>query len=679
MSCRISNVVLACTAVLMSACVADAIEPFGKPGLGVYAPFGLDLAGSNLTLRPGEDFYRYANGTWLDRTQIPPDRPLVSVDQQIEEAAQDTIRAILEEADGDGSTPDLAKARTLYRSFLDTAGIDSLTFSPIAGELGAIRAASNLHDLAVLMGRTIGGFGGALFDLTIRSDPKGPNSYAVTVRQGGLGLPDRAYYLDHSFLPTREAYRTYLARLLALVGWGEPDLTAMSILAFETAIAEKSWSGRDARDAALTSNPIAVADLSRGSFPWRTFLAAAGLERSTVVIVGQPSAVAAIGELAGRTPTATLQAWQAVHLIDDAAPFLSSEFVRAHDAFRSGALLGMTETPPRWRQSIALVDTLMGEAVGQAYVERTLPATTKSDVEAMVETLRQAFADRIGRLEWLSQPTRERALDKLARMGRKVAHPDRWRSYATLQMRPGDLFGNVRSARAFEWAGRVDRLDGPVVRDEWFITPQTADAAYSVSLNELVLPGAELQAPFFHPVADPAVNYGGIGAIIGHEMTHGFDDDGRRFDATGQMAEWWSHDESAAFDQTAGRLAAQMGQMKVLPGLFVDGPLTLNEAIADLGGASIALDAYHRSLGGQVAPVIGGLTGDQRFFLAFAQAWRWKAREPVLRRRVAADPHAPPEIRVNATVRNMDAWYTAFGIQPGDAIYLEPSQRVRLW
>lgn len=655
-------------------------EPGHSADLGPYAPWGVDRSGIDGRARPGDDFFRYANGAWLDRTEIPPDLSAVGIDQQIGDGAQEIMRAILDGADERGPETDLAKAQGLYRSYLDEAAVEAAGSGPIRDALVAIRAASSLGEIAALMGRSHRVIGGSLFDLTIRPDQKAPDRYAVTIHQAGLGLPDRTYYADDAFAPIRSEYRSYLSHLLALVGWEAPDKAAAAILAFETEVAEASWPLSDARDAARTYNPVQASDLAASSgFPWRSFLRAAGLDRIPIVILGQPSAIAALGGLVGRTSLPILQAWLAAHLVDEAAPYLSGDFVRAHDAFRSGILTGATETAPRWRSAIALVDTLMGEAVAPAYVDRAVAAGTKLAVEAMVETLRAVFAARIRRLDWMSEETKVLAADKLARMGRKIAYPDRWRSYADVRIRPADLFGNVLSCRAVDWDRRTGRLDRPVVREEWFMPPQTTDAAYSVSLNEVLVPAAELQAPFFHPAADAAVNYGGIGAIIGHEMTHGFDDDGRRFDAEGRFSDWWPSRDSEAFDREANRLAAQLDRTEVLPGLFIDGRLTLNEAMADLGGASIALDAYRLSLEGRPAPVIDGLTGDHRFFLAFAQAWRWKEREAALRARLASDPHAPPETRVNGTVRNIDAWYEAFGIGPGDGLYLEPGARVRLW
>ena len=648
-------------------------------GLGPYAPWGLDLAGTDGQAQPGDDFFRFVNGTWLDRTPIPAEHSSIGIDQQITNEVQRTVRAILTDSE-DAPEPDLAKARELYRSFLDEADLEVLGARPLRPALAAIQGCATADDVAALMGGAKRGLGASIFTLSIRPDAKDPDRYSVSIGQGGLGLPDRSSYLDADFASVRAEYRAYLARLLDLVGWEMPDEAAAAVLAFETALARASWPASAARDFARTYNPAAVADLVRASrFPWRRFLDAAGLGHVTVAVLAQPSAVRRIADLASEEPVATLRAWLAARLVDDAAPCLSSEFVRAHQAFRSGVLTGTLDSVPRWRRGIALVETLMGEAVGRAYVARAVPAGLKADVEAMVELLRRAFAVRIERVGWMSATAKARAEAKLARMGRKIAYPERWRSYAGLSVQRGDLLGNVVAARAWEWDRRLGRLGRAVERDEWVMTPQTADAAYSVSLNEIVLPAAELQPPFFHRAADPAVNFGAVGAIIGHEMTHGFDDDGRRFDAEGRLSDGWSPDDHEGFDREANRLAAQLDRTAVLPGVSVDGRLTLNEAIADLGGASIAFEAYRLSLAGRLPPLLDGLTGDQRFFMAFAQAWRWKERDTALRARLSSDPHPPPAVRVNGTVRNMDAWYEAFGVGPAHALYLEPSARVRLW
>jgi putative endopeptidase len=656
-----------------------AVEAGSAPHGGASAASGLDLSGMDRRVRAGDDFFRFMNGGWLDRTIIPADRSSVGIDQQLEDTAQDVIRAILDAHVGPEQT-DLAKAQSLYRLYLDEDKLNALGASPVAGTLAAIRAVSTPEALAAFMGATHRALGGSLFQLSIRPDLRNPERYAVVIQQNGLGLPDRAYYLDGDFAEVRDSYQAYVSRLLTRAGWDAPAEAAAAVLGFETAIAEASWDVSRARDLAKTYNPTEVADLGRSSaFPWMAFLASAGLGRVQRVILGQPDAVRSIADLALRTSPATLRAWAATHVLNEASAYLSSEFAEAREAFQEGVLTGVTDTPPRWRRGLALVDTLMGDAVGKVYVERALEGGTRPAVQAMFETLRTAFSARLDRLEWMSPSGKALAREKLTRMGAKLAYPDAWRSYERVTIRAGDLFGSVLSARAADWDRRVERLDGPTVRGEWFMTPQTPNAAYSVSLNEVLVTAAELQPPFFQPGADAAANYGAIGAIIGHEMTHGFDDDGRSFDAAGRLTRPWNSGDTEAFERESSRLASQLDATEALPGTFLDGRLTLNEAIADLGGAHIAFDAYHLSLGGHAAPVIDGLSGDQRFFLAFAQAWRWKEREAALRSGLASDSHAPPHIRVNGTVRNMDAWYDAFSVGADHALFLPPEQRVRLW
>lgn len=652
--------------------------PRNSEPVGVV-PSGLDLSGMDRRVRPGDDFFQYMNGGWLERTEIPADRSSAGIDQELEDGAQEIIRAILErEVAAAGS--DLAKAQALYRAYLDEAAIETLGTRPMLGRVAAIRAARDPETLAAIMGASHGGLGGSLFQLTVRPDLREPARYAVGIQQSGLGMPDRAYYLDDDFAEVRANYRTYLSRLLAFAGWDVPLDAAAAVLRFETAVAEASSPLSEARDLAASYNPTDAAQLAGSSaFPWRAFLSAAGLGRVDTVILGQPGAIRAIADLASRTTPATLQAWAAAHFVNEAAPYLSADVAAARDAFEEGVLTGATSAAPRWRRGIALVDGLMGDAVGRVYVDRAVAAGSRTAAEATVEMLRVAFSARIERLSWMSPAGKALARDKLARMGRKIAFPDVWRSYERVTIRPGDLFGSVLSARSADWTRRVERLDGPVVRGEWFMTPQTPNAAYSVTSNEVLVTAAELQAPFFQPSADAAANYGAIGAIIGHEMTHGFDDDGRRFDAAGRLSDPWSPADADAFERESRRLAAQLDRTEALPGVFVDGRLTLNEAMADLGGVHVARDAYHLSLAGQAAPAIDGLTGDQRFFLAFAQAWRWKEREAASRAGLAADSHAPPKVRVNGTVRNVDAWYDAFSVGPDSALYLPPHERVRLW
>jgi putative endopeptidase len=414
-------------------------------------------------------------------------------------------------------------------------------------------------------------------------------------------------------------------------------------------------------------------------FPWRRLLEGANLRGLDRVVVLENTAVPKIADLFAQTPVDTLKAWQAFHLVDSVAPYLSKRFVSANFDFRGKTLGGVLEISERWKRGVKTVNGAMGEAIGRIYAARYFPVEAKAKVEGLVEQLRLALKGRIERVTWMSQETKIKALEKLARLNVKVAYPAKWRDYSTLEVRPDDLVGDLEAAGRFEWLRMVNRLTSPVDRDEWMMTPQTVNAYYNSNLNEIVLPAAQLQAPYFDPAADPAVNYGGIGALIGHELTHAFDDDGRKFDAAGVLSDWWTPVDAEEFNARAEELGRQYDAFEPFPGAHVNGDLTMGENIADLGGALIALDAYHGSLSGKPADLIDGLTGDQRFFLGFAQSWRKKSTEDAVRQQMVSDPHAPEQYRVNGVVRNMDAWYDAFGEKAGGKLRLAPENRVRIW
>jgi putative endopeptidase len=651
--------------------------------VGDYGPWGVDLTGMDQSTKPGDDFFRFANGAWYDRTRIAPDRDSNGVDRILNDTVELRIRDILERGENGveaPARPDAAKIGAFYAAFLDEARAETLDTQPIKPPIQRLRAAVSRDDLAGLMGTSPVTFFSSLFNISIDADAKAPDKYVVSIGQSGLGLPDRDYYLTPQFADKKAAYLAYVAQILELIGWEAPQQSAAAILALETAIAGASWTVAEQRDSEKTYNPMSVAQLEQfAPFPWRRMLEGANLRNLERVIVLENTAVAKIADLFAQTPVDTLKAWQAFHLADSAAPYLSKRFVTASFDFRGKTLGGVLEISERWKRGVSTVNGTMGEAVGRIYVARYFPIEAKAKVEALVEQLRVALKGRIERVAWMSQETKARALEKLARLNVKVAYPAKWRDYSTLEVRPDDLVGNLEAAGRFEWLRKVDRLNSPVDRDEWMMTPQTVNAYYSPNLNEIVLPAAQLQAPYFDPAADPAVNYGAIGALIGHELTHAFDDDGRRFDAAGVLSDWWMPVDAQEFNARAEDLGRQYDAFQPFPGTHVNGDLTMGENIADLGGALIALDAYHGSLSGKPAPVIGGLTGDQRFFLGFAQSWRKKSTEDALRQQLVSDPHALEEFRVNGVVRNMDAWYSAFGVQAGDKLRLAPETRVRIW
>ena len=530
---------------------------------------------------------------------------------------------------------------------------------------------------------TMGGgrqsFFSSIFGLGIGPDDKAPDRYSVSVRQGGLGL-NRDYYLSPRLAEKKTAYGAYMAQMLAMIGWEAPEQSAAAILDFETAIAQVSWSNAERRDPEKTYNPMTVAALAEAApFPWATLLAGAGLDGLDKVVVAENTAIPKIAAVYAGASLETLKAWQAFHLADAAAPYLSKRFVAASFGFHSRTMTGIAEQPERWKRAVQTINGAMGQAIGRVYVERYFPPAAKAQIDDLVAHLRGALKERITRLDWMSPDTKRKALDKLARLNVKIAYPDKWRDYSALEVSPDDLFADMQAVRAFGWQRQVKRLNGPVDRTEWYINPQTVNASYNESFNEMTFPAGILQPPFFDPAADPAVNYGGIGAVIGHEMIHGFDDEGRKYDGAGVLSTWWTAADAEQFTARAAVLGRQFDSYEPFPGVHLKGDLTMGENIADLGGALVALDAYHNALGGKPAPVIDGLTGDQRFFLSYAQSWRHKATDDSVRQQIVSNPHAPVQYRVNGVVRNMDAWYDAFRVKEGDALYLAPEQRVRIW
>ena len=650
-----------------------------------YGKWGFDASGEDPSVKPGNDFFAYANGGWDKRTEIPADRVRFGDDEVLSDTAEARIRTIMQNgAVGvrGRAAVDATKVGAFYSAYMDKARIEALGAKPIAPDLAAIRNAASREALAEAMGAGQGrGFLRAPFRLGIGADAKAPDHYMVGMDQGGLSLPDRDYYLSDKFAEKKAAYQAYVAQMLTLVGWDHPKDNAKAIVDLETAIAQASWSRAERRDPDKTYNPMTPEQLETlaPGFPWRAFLAKTGLPPVSRLDVGEPTAFTKIAAIYGSTPLATLKAWSAFRVADGAAPLLSKRFVDANFEFRSKTLQGQTEQRPRWKRAVGTVDRGLGEAVGRVYVARYFPPEAKTKIDALVGELRVALHARIDHLDWMSPETKAKANAKLDMFTVKIAYPDKWRDYAALRVSRNDLVGDVRAAQAFEWNRQVRRLNDPVDRAEWGMTPQTVNAYYNPSLNEVVFPAAILQPPYFDPSADAAVNYGAIGGVIGHEMTHGFDDEGRKFDGKGVLADWWTADDATKFDVSAKQLGAQYDSYSPYPGVHVKGDQTMGENIADLGGALIALDAYHRSLHGKPAPVIDGLTGDQRFFLAYAQSWREKSREDTIRQRLVSDVHSPELYRVNGVVRNMDAWYAAFDVKPGDKLYLAPADRVRIW
>ncbi|MFN3584035.1 M13 family metallopeptidase [Phenylobacterium sp.] len=649
------------------------------PRMGTW---GFDASGMDRQVSAGQDFFRFANGTYLDKLEIPGDRSSYGAFNALDELSKDRMRAVVDKAAANpAATGAEAQVGALYRSFMDEARVNALGARPLAADLAAVKAAKDRRDIARLMGETAKGFGSSVFSVQVYDDAKDPLKYAVYVGQAGLGMPDRDYYLDAKFAPQKAAYEAYVAKLLTLAGWPQPQANAKAIVAMETEIAKVSWTRAERRDDDKTYNPYEVAKLAQlaPGFDWRAFLAGADLSKATRVIAQENTAFPKIAAIYAKTPVDTLKAWMAFTTADQAAPYLSDDFVQARFDFRLKTLSGVPALQPRWKRGVNLVDANLGEALGQLYVEAYFPAESKAKMEALVGDLKTAMGARIEKLTWMSAPTKAKALEKLAKFHVKIGYPDKWRDYSALTIKDDDLYGNVERAAAFEWKRQADRLDQPVDRDEWEMTPPTINAYYSSTKNEIVFPAAILQPPFFDPEGDPAINYGGIGGVIGHEITHGFDDQGRKSDGDGRLTDWWTAEDAARFQAEADKLGKQYAAMEILPGARINPELTMGENIADLGGLLLALDAYHLSLKGQPAPVIDGLTGDQRVFLGWAQVWRGKYRDDFMKQILVSDPHAPPQARVDVPVKNIDAFHEAFGVKPGDPMYVAPQDRVRIW
>ncbi len=666
------------------------------PLLIAAAPWwGFDLTGQDKAIKPGNDFYGWANGSWVSRTEIPADRPGISMVSQMSDAVDRRVRAIIEEAAAKQLPPTSpeGKVGAFYRSFMDEARIERLGAGPISGELEAIEAAATRADLARLMGSANRSFVGSPFTVAVDVDPHQPTRYAVTLRQGGLGLPDRAYYLDANFAAQRTAYREYIAELLRQLGRPAATAEAGEILDLETRIAAASQTRVAARDPDKNSDPLTLAGLAAAApgFPWRAMLAGAGVRPTTHLILGDRAAVIAIAGIMTSTPLETLKAWLAFDVADNAAPLLSRRFADAHFGFRHKILLGQSKPRPRWQRAVRTVSGgdifspdrqdrfgNLGWMVGQLYVARHFSAADRKRVQAIAHNVQAAFRARLQTNPWMTAGTRAQALRKLDAYRIKIGYPDRWPDQSNVVIDAGDLVGNVRRAAADAWVADLRRLEQPVDRNLWRMTPQTPDA-YHGQMVDVVIPAAVLLPPAYDATADPAINYGGIGTILGHELTHGFDDWGRRYDASGRLHDWWTAADKAAFKARAERLILQFSLFEPLPGRHVDGALTLGENIADMGGLALALDAYRLNLGGRPPPVLDDTTGEQRVFMGWAQFLRGRSRETALARQLAADPHAPRQYRVNGPMRNIDPWYEAFAVQPGQTLYLPPGERVRIW
>jgi putative endopeptidase len=666
---------------LSAASLPDAPKP-------TFGPWGIDLTGMDPTVKPGDDFYAYVDGTWDKQAVIPPDRSNIGSFQELQILSEQRMRQIVDELEAkpvDQLSAEERKLRDFYDAYMDVQQIEHRGMEPIRKDLWRIAHLNKSADVARMMGSPALA-AGSIFGLSIGIDDKNSSAYSVNLAAVGLGLPSRDYYLldEKGIAAAREAYKSYIATMLSLLGaTGTPERAAR-VLALETEMAKAQWPTEDRRNRDKMYNPMTYAEVKAlaPEFAWDAFFADTGIplkDGARQVIVGEKSAFPALAKLFAATPVAVWRDYLTVHYLHSYADYLPKRFDDADFAFYGTVLGGRTEQFERETRGVRLLDREMGEALGKIYAARYFPPQSKAKVQLLVSNLLKAYQQDIQSLTWMSEATKAKALEKVRLFTPKIGYPDKWRDYSALVVKRDDLLGNVQRSAVFEWNRDVSRLDQPVDKAEWGMTPPTVNASYNRYFNAITFPAAILQPPFFDPDADDAVNYGGIGVVIGHEISHGFDDQGSKYDGLGNKQNWWTPEDRANFDTRKKMLSDQYDTYEPLPGLHVRGAATLGENIADLAGLSIALKAYRISLEGKPAPVLGGFTGDQRLFMSLAQVWRVKFQEGDLRNRILSDVHSPGPFRVRGMTRNVDAWYGAFDVKPGDKYYLPPNQRVRLW
>ena len=646
---------------------------------------GLDPAAFDRAVRPQDDLYRYANGAWLDRTAMPDERVVYTAATELQERVERDLHAIVEEiAARPAKRPGSAaqKIGDFYTSIVDTARLEALGHAPLQPELDRIDAVRSASELAAVAGHLSASSTAGPFFSSVAVDPSS-GTRVIHLAQGGTLLPDREYYLSPAgdYPRLRRAYRNYLATIFRLVARETPDADAGAVLALETELARVQWTQTDSRDAVKTSNPYRLDALAAEmpGFDWRAWARPQGIDRAQTIIVAQPSFFRGFAALVPETPLRTWQAWLAARYITAMAPWVSEAFNVARFEFFGRALTGQQEHRPRWRRGVSLVSAYLGDELGRRYVARHFPASSRARVQIIVSHVVRAYRDAVRASTWMSPRARDEALDKLSTLSAKVGYPDRWRSYGALEIRAGDLMGNVLRAQQFVNAYRMSRVGARRDRDDWLMTPQTVNAYYSPAENEIVFPAAILQPPYFTAEADDAVNYGAIGAVIGHEIGHALDARGRQYDAEGEARDWWTPDDDAAWAAVTRPLVAQYDGYRPQPDMRVNGALTLAENAGDLAGLAIAFRAYRRALDGRPAPVLDGLTGEQRFFLGWARIWRSLERDAYQRQMLLNSPHAPAPYRANGPVGHIDGFYEAFDVAPGDRLYRPADQRVRIW
>jgi len=678
------NLLSSLTVGLLATC-AGAAEPAPADAPAAPPRSGIDLQYVDPAVRAQDDFFTHLNGKWLKSVEIPADKASWGSFAKLRDDILPQLRAIIEAAQRAPvrkSGSDAQKIGDAYASFMDEKQLDALGVRPLSSELNRIRAVRDKKALPTLIAHLNQIGVSTPYGISVSQDARESTKYAAYVSQSGLGLPDRDYYLDDKLAPVRAKYRQHIEKLLGLAGAKDAAALAGNIVELETALAKTQWSKVENRDPVKRYNKTEIAKLDAlaPGYDWKGGLGAAGVANKVdYVIVSQPSYLNSFTKIAADTSLETWKAYFEWQLLHAYANYLSHDFVDAHFAFYGTTISGAKELPPRWKRGVGVVEAALGEMLGKLYVDEHFPPEHKARMEALVANLLAAFRDSIDTLEWMSPETRKEAQAKLAKFRPKIGYPDKWRDYATLAIVPSDLTGNMMRAATFLYNRQIGKLGRPIDRTEWGMTPQTVNAYYSPTMNEIVFPASILQAPFFDAGADDAVNYGAIGAVIGHEISHGFDDKGSQSDGDGNLREWWSAQDRKNFAARTEMLVKQYGSYVALPGYNVNGELTLGENIADNSGLAVAYKAYQLSLGGKPAPVVDGLSGAQRFYMGFGQVWRTKTRPEQLIVQIKSDPHAPGQFRANGTLKNQPGFYEAFDVRPGDRMYLAPEQRVIIW
>jgi putative endopeptidase len=648
---------------------------------------GIDTDELDAAVRPQDDLFRHANGKWIDRTEIPSDKARYGSFYILAEEAERAVHAIIEEAQEAPEGSEARKFGDLYRSFMDEERIEQLGFGAIAADVAAVEGITDIPSFVAVLGRLerqgVGGFVQAFVD----NDPGDPERYLVFLEQGGIGLPDESYFREEKFADIRTAYLAHLERMIGMAFTGDAAVAARRVFDLETEIAAQHWDKVRCRDSVATYNPMtwdAATALAGERAPllesWAAALGAP--ERALAeVVVRQPSFLEGLAPLLSEDRLDAWRDWLRWQVVRSSAPYLHREVVEANFDFYGKTLTGTLEVRARWKRGVSVVEGAMGEAIGRVYVDRHFPGAAKVAMDDLVANLVAAYRDSIEKLDWMTDTTRDKALDKLGKFTPKIGYPVKWRDYSTLAIDPDDLVLNIRAVAEFDFQRELGKIGTPIDRDEWFMTPQTINAYYNPGFNEIVFPAAILQLPFFDETRDPAANYGAIGAVIGHEIGHGFDDQGSQYDGDGKLTNWWTDDDRAAFEARTAALVSQYDALepRQLPGHHVNGALTIGENIGDLGGLSIAWKAYLLSLDGGEPPVVDGFTAAERFFLGWAQAWRTKLRDEEALRLLSIDPHSPAEFRCNQIVRNIDVFYDTFGVTTQDALWLDPEDRVTIW